>query len=257
MGKDKPPKEAAGKDKAGATNNASGKKGAEDKNATPAAGQGKGHKQRGAGTVITARPTITTNDGVVLKAHERLPSNLLHEYCQREKRPQPKYFPNPPGNRMTVLLEDPKNSKNDLRFSPAQSAESMNVARDFAALLGLFHFQSNLPLERRMPEPYSTTWSELLKASKPSAEAPSNSSKKETPQAQKKAAAAEPEPPPAKIEAAPAPTNYQKEPKMVKNVPLDKNTADWLCIACSSQNFAKLLNGTMRSKCFRCQTPKS
>src|SRR5258708_2838392 len=55
----------------------------------------KGHRQKGAGTVITAKPAFVTNDGVVLKAHERLPSTLLMEYCQKEQRPKPKYLPSP------------------------------------------------------------------------------------------------------------------------------------------------------------------
>lgn len=38
---------------------------------------GKGHRQRGAGTVITAKPPVVTSDGVVLKAHERLPIQLV------------------------------------------------------------------------------------------------------------------------------------------------------------------------------------
>lgn len=38
---------------------------------------GKGHRQRGAGTVITAKPPVVTADGVTLKAHERLPFQLV------------------------------------------------------------------------------------------------------------------------------------------------------------------------------------
>jgi len=40
-------------------------------------GGGKGHRQRGAGTVITAKPPIVTTDGITLKAHERLPYQLV------------------------------------------------------------------------------------------------------------------------------------------------------------------------------------
>ena len=31
-----------------------------------------------------------------------------------------------------------------------------------AALLALFHFQRSLPLERKMPEPYCSTWTSML-----------------------------------------------------------------------------------------------
>jgi hypothetical protein len=237
MGKDKPPKEPPTKEKG-----APSSKPVDEK---PSGGRG--HKQRGAGTVIVARPNITTNDGVVLKPHERLPSTLLHEYCQREKRPAPKYATNPPGIRMTAILEDAKNSKNDLRFSPVQAAESSAIARDFAALLALFHFQKTLPLERRLPEPYSTTWTELTKASKPGSESPTPATV----------------PPPAPVIAkktaadVPPPPSYQKSTVTVVVPVLDKNTADWLCHACGNQNFAKTASGIPRTKCFRCQTPKS
>eukprot|EP01032_Pedospumella_encystans_P030546 gene30546-34480_t len=80
----------------------------------------KGHKQRGAGTVITAKPAVVTNDGIVLKAHERLPFQLLQEYCQREKRPNAKYYPNPPGRKFKVVLPDGKNEKNDMTFATTQ-----------------------------------------------------------------------------------------------------------------------------------------
>ena len=100
------------------------------------------------GTVITAKAPIVTQDGIVLKAHERLPCQILNEFCQREKRPMPKYRSNHPGHRYICHLEDPKNSKYDLEFAPAQSAESDKVARDYAALLALFHFQKSMPLER-------------------------------------------------------------------------------------------------------------
>ena len=126
----------------------------------------KGHKQRGAGTVITAKAPIVTTDGIVLKAHERLPSQLLQEYCQREKRPTPKYEHSPPGHRFKVILEDPKNSKNDLNFCPVQNFESDKLARDYAALLALWHFQKSLPLERKLPEPFASTWSQMIAAEK-------------------------------------------------------------------------------------------
>jgi hypothetical protein len=39
---------------------------------------GKGHRQKGAGTVITAKPPVVTADGITLKAHERLPFQLVN-----------------------------------------------------------------------------------------------------------------------------------------------------------------------------------
>jgi Ca2+/Na+ antiporter len=37
---------------------------------------------------------------------------------------------------------------------------------------------------------------------------------------------------------------------------LDRQTADWICDNCNSQNFAKLLSGVLRVKCFKCQTAR-
>jgi hypothetical protein len=47
-----------------------------------------------------------------------------------------------------VVLEDSKNTKNDLEFCPSQGFESDRIAKDYAALLALWHFQKTLPLER-------------------------------------------------------------------------------------------------------------
>lgn len=217
------------------------KKGPQDKKASAAqqteiapVKQGKGHKQRGAGTVITAKPAVVTDDGIVLKAHERLPSQLLQEYCQKEKRPNPKYFHEPPGTRYKVILEDPKNSKNNLSFCPNHPATSDKVARDFAALLALHHFQKTLPLERKLPEPYSTTWIQMISGK-------SSESLKET----------------SVISANPAIVSVKTGEKALTVVALDEETADWLCESCGSQNFAKLASGIKRIKCFKCQVAKS
>lgn len=40
-----------------------------------------------------------------------------------------------------MLLEDKKTDKLDLRFTPNQSFTSEKVAKDFSALLALWHFQ--------------------------------------------------------------------------------------------------------------------
>lgn len=43
----------------------------------------KGHRQRGAGTVIVSKPPVLTEDGILLKPFERLPTTMLQELCQR------------------------------------------------------------------------------------------------------------------------------------------------------------------------------
>jgi hypothetical protein len=140
------------------------KKGGEKKpETTPKVG--KGHRQRGAGTVIVSPAAVTTDDGIKLAPHMRLPSILLQEYCQREKLPKPIYETAECSNgsfRMRLKIVDLKNRRKDLVFLPSDSCDSERMARDYAAMLALYHFQSSLPLERKFPEPYRTTWLDMI-----------------------------------------------------------------------------------------------
>ena len=47
-----------------------------------------------------------------------------------------------------MVLEDAKNVKNNLEFCPEQVFDSDRLAKDYVALLALWHFQKTLPLER-------------------------------------------------------------------------------------------------------------
>lgn len=216
----------------------------------PLTGGGRGHKQKGAGTVITAKAPIVTNDGIVLKAHERLPVQLLSEYCQKEKRPMPKYFSQHPQFRYKVILEDSKNSKNDLEFLPNQSVESDKVAKDYAALLALWHFQKNLPLERKIPEPYSTSWIQMLNAEKEEKTKDVKGNAKDVKTKDKNSVLI-----PSNLAIKANTSNEEMNTILVPT--LDEATADWLCDRCGNQNFATLASGLKRDKCFKCQTKKS
>ena len=72
----------------------------------------RGHKAKGAGTVLTSRGEITVS-GITMQEWQRTPKQLLHEYCAHIKRPRPVYFeargPNP--HRARVLLRDKKGIK--------------------------------------------------------------------------------------------------------------------------------------------------
>jgi hypothetical protein len=154
------------------------KKAVEKKSEPPKVG--KGHRQRGAGTVIVSPPVVTTDDGIKLAPHMRLPSILLQEYCQREKLPKPIYEAAECSNgsyRMRVKIVDLKNRRKDLVFLPSDPCDSERMARDFAAMLALYHFQSSLPLERKFPEPYRTTWLDMIsrQESSPRSSKPSTS----------------------------------------------------------------------------------
>lgn len=46
---------------------------------------------------------------------------------------------------------------------------------------------------------------------------------------------------------------FQKKKNDEVEKALDLDSADWLCDECNAQNFAKLLSGVKRLKCFKCQ----
>ena len=63
-----------------------------------------------------------------------------------------------------VLRDAGDNREKDLTFCPAQDAESAASAKEFAATVALLHLTPDLPMERKFPEPYRTTWLQSLAA---------------------------------------------------------------------------------------------
>jgi hypothetical protein len=164
----------------------------------PAAKVGKGHKQSGAGAVLTARGPVETKCGVVKKDWQRLPSQMLHEFCQREKRPNPIYhhprevsknkngkgaaddddedeedwkkYIKPPDEvvdvddnepkqyKQRVMLPDPKFKERSLTFCPVQASPTKELAKEHTALLALLHVCGNLPLDRKLPDEFREVW---------------------------------------------------------------------------------------------------
>jgi hypothetical protein len=61
-----------------------------------------------------------------------------------------------------VHIPDAKNSKNDLRFCTVQTFDSAKLAKEYTALLALFHFQPTIPLERKLPKPFDIAWLDLV-----------------------------------------------------------------------------------------------
>eukprot|EP01039_Chlorochromonas_danica_P005004 gene5004-5495_t len=237
----------------------------------------RGHRQRGAGTVITAKAAVTTTDGITLKPHERLPFQLLHEFCQREKRPNPKYQACPvhdsPGmKRMRVILEDSKNSKNDLTFSPVQAFETESIAKDYAALLALYHFQRTLPLERKLPQPYASTWLQMVNGTATNITAATSTEEGED----EEAGEGEGEGGKAGVDDGDTVMTTTASTKSstsrsgggrgcgsgsgsgsTTTAIVDVTTADWLCATCGNENKAFTLQGNLRKKCFKCQSMKT
>jgi hypothetical protein len=51
--------------------------------------------------------------------------------------------------------------------------------------------------------------------------------------------------------------NFHKKTVVVAERVLDRASADWLCDNCNGHNFARLLSGVLRTKCFKCMVAKS
>lgn len=136
---------------------------------------GKGHKQKGASgqTALVGQQAETTTVGKTQVAQwQKLPSTILHEWCQKQKRPRPKFKellndPTKTKFKARVIVPDPKNdSDKDLILIPSAAVSNEEQANEEAALLALLHLTPNLPHERKLPEPYKTTWLNTIQAQK-------------------------------------------------------------------------------------------
>jgi hypothetical protein len=136
---------------------------------------GKGHKQKGASgqTASIGQQAQTTEVGKTQIAQwQKLPSSILREYCEKQKRPPPKFKqvmndPNsdPPRFKVRVIVPDPKRDQDkDLILVPAVPVANEEQATEEAALLALLQLTPNLPHERKFPEPYKTTWLNAISA---------------------------------------------------------------------------------------------
>ena len=130
---------------------------------------GKGHKQKGASgqsSVVGQQAKVTEKGKTQLSQWQKLPSGILREYCQKQKRPPPKFKEllddrrsKPNKFKCRVIVPDPKTNRDkDLIFVPAKPVPNEEQAKEEAALLALLHLTPKLPHERKLPEPYKTTW---------------------------------------------------------------------------------------------------
>lgn len=133
---------------------------------------GKGHKQKGGSgqTSSVAVEARTTEIGkTTVSQWQKLPSTLLEEVTRKESRPPPKY--KLIGQyKFRVIIQDAKATKrgteHDMIFVPAEACGNEEQAREEAALLALLHLTPNIPHERKLPEPYKTTWIHAINAAK-------------------------------------------------------------------------------------------
>jgi len=148
-----------------------------DKGAAPpakGAGEGRGHKQKGAGTTIVGKSEVTVK-GIAMKEWQRTPQDLLLEHTKREGRPNPKYAElskgaahrdHGPGVRFRVILQDPKRpgTDKDLLFMADQGSADADDAKHTVALLALHSLEGDRQHHMKLPEPYRTLWLALTGA---------------------------------------------------------------------------------------------
>lgn len=150
---------------------------------------GKGHKQKGGigGAVVASAATVTEKGKTTLAQWMRLPHQLLNEFCKKEKRPPPKF--NSLDNqgskfKYRVIVQDSKASKrggeHDFIFIPKVAVENEEQAKEEAALLALLSLTPNIPHERKLPEPYKTTWLNAISAMKSNGSQPKGSSQEQS-----------------------------------------------------------------------------
>jgi ATP-dependent RNA helicase DHX57 len=134
---------------------------------------GKGHKQKGASgqtALVGQQDQVTEKGKTQIAQWQRLPSQILQEYCQKQKRPPPKFKQLNLENdaykfKFRVIVPDPKNDQDkDLILVPKVAVENEEQAKEEAALLALLQLTPNLPHERKLPEPYKTTWLNTIPA---------------------------------------------------------------------------------------------
>lgn len=146
---------------------------------------GKGHKQKGASgqTASKAVAAATTSIGkTAISQWQRLPSQLLHDVTKKEGRPPAKYK-SIGQYKFRVIVQDAKASRrgtdHDLIFIPAEGCGNEEQAKEEAALLALLHLTPNIPHERKLSEPYKTTWLHAVRVAKESKDDASKSKKEE------------------------------------------------------------------------------
>ncbi|KAL3943869.1 MAG: hypothetical protein SGBAC_002073 [Bacillariaceae sp.] len=143
---------------------------------------GKGHKQKGAsGQVSSAgKQAQTTAVGQTQVAQwQKLPSTILRDYCQKQRRPPPEFKElltdhTKTNFKVRVIVPDGKDRDKDMFFVPARPTGNEEQAKEEASLLALLQLTPKLPHERKLPEPYKTTWLAAVQAQEDAQESGSN-----------------------------------------------------------------------------------
>ncbi|KAL2610391.1 hypothetical protein R1flu_028964 [Riccia fluitans] len=94
----------------------------------------------------------------------KTPKTLLHEWCQKNKRPAPKFKHEEVagGFHCRIILPDPKKSEDDvILWYRDTTSRTSQEAQHRAAVKGLHHVMGNRRLDRILPEEYRQQWHNL------------------------------------------------------------------------------------------------
>lgn len=123
------------------------------------------HNQESTTTTTTGKE----RDGssfIDIKLFQRMPKQILHQYCQKNRRPRPCYNMASPSTagmfRSTVMLPDSKNYLKTLKFATRECWPYKIHSEHYSALLALHHLEPTRPHEKILPEPFRTAWLVLI-----------------------------------------------------------------------------------------------
>ena len=101
--------------------------------------------------------------GIVVKEWQRLPKQLLQQYCDRIKYGRPHYHAGQRGgaHNCAVRLVDPKDASKSSRHElPGMAAATAQDAQHRAALFALHEVDPTVQHHLKLPEPYRALWLE-------------------------------------------------------------------------------------------------
>ncbi|KAH9331105.1 hypothetical protein KI387_003213, partial [Taxus chinensis] len=96
----------------------------------------------------------------------KMPKALLHEWCQKNKKPVPrfKHVEVEGGFHCRVVLPDPKKSEEDvILWYNGKNAQTSQEAQHCASVMALYHVMGDRRLDRILPYEYRQQWLELEK----------------------------------------------------------------------------------------------
>ena len=136
------------------------------------------------GATVSSRGPLTTSDGIVVKEWQRLPKQILLEYCQSQKLNKPifaasnihthnnnsgdsdstQHNNNTSGGKFRIrcIIPDKKGNKsNDINVVSNELFSTVNEAEHMTALLMLHTLNPKLPHDKKLPPPYDIAWKSL------------------------------------------------------------------------------------------------